>query len=136
VLIFMTSVVANLPEGPPIWNNLGPRKWKFASECSWILMFSCQLKTTPIYWSWYFSVSYSVITMLVSYFFIHSFSFLLFLWGGSRGQQSLEDSKYLTINSNLGIVLLALRQGGTKQGRRCSHSTWSLDDLLAAFSWV
>ena len=25
-------------------------------------------------------------------------------------------------------VLLALHQDGTKQGRRCSHSTWSLDD--------
>ena len=27
----MTSVVANLIEGPPIWNSLVPRKWKFAS---------------------------------------------------------------------------------------------------------
>jgi len=24
----------------------------------------------------------------------------------------------------------------TKQGRRCTHSTWSLDDLWAAFPWV
>jgi len=31
------------------------------------------------------------------------------------------------------IVLLAPHQDGTK---RCSHSTWSLDDLWAAFSWV
>ena len=25
---------------------------------------------------------------------------------------------------------------GTKQGRRCSHATWSLDELWAAFPWV
>jgi len=31
VLICMTSVVANLPEGPPILNSLGPRKWNLAS---------------------------------------------------------------------------------------------------------
>jgi len=71
------------------------------------------------------------------FLFLHSLIFVpSFPLGRVAGQQSLEDSKYLTINSNLGIVLLALRQGGTKQGRRCSHSTWSLDDLLAAFSWV
>jgi len=34
------------------------------------------------------------------------------------------------------IVLLALHQDGTKQGRRCSHSTWSLDDLWVAFPLV
>jgi len=27
----MTSVVANIPEGAPIFNSLGLRKWKFAS---------------------------------------------------------------------------------------------------------
>jgi len=32
------------------------------------------------------------------------------------------------------IVLLAPHQNGTKQGRRCSHST--LDDLWIAFPWV
>jgi len=30
----MTSVVANLLEGPPIENSLWPRKWKFASGCA------------------------------------------------------------------------------------------------------
>ena len=34
------------------------------------------------------------------------------------------------------IVLLAPHQNGTKQGRKCNHSTWSLDDLLVALSWV
>jgi len=34
VIIYMTSVVANLPEGPPIKNSLGPRKWKFTSAYS------------------------------------------------------------------------------------------------------
>ena len=33
MLICLTSVVANFPEGPPIWNGLRPRKWKFASGC-------------------------------------------------------------------------------------------------------
>jgi len=27
-------------------------------------------------------------------------------------------------------------QDGAKEGRRCSHTTWSLDDLWAAFLWV
>ena len=30
-------------------------------------------------------------------------------------------------------VLLAPHQDGTKQGQRCSHSTWSLNKLWAAF---
>jgi len=34
------------------------------------------------------------------------------------------------------LVLLAPQQGGTKHGWRCSHSTWSWDDLWAAFPWV
>jgi len=31
----MASDVANLPEGLPIKNSLGPRKWKFASVQYW-----------------------------------------------------------------------------------------------------
>ena len=34
------------------------------------------------------------------------------------------------------IVLLAPHQDGTKQGRRCSHVTWSLDKLWAALPLV
>jgi len=34
------------------------------------------------------------------------------------------------------VILMAPHQGGTKQGRRCCHSTWSLDDLWADFPWV
>jgi len=33
-------------------------------------------------------------------------------------------------------ALLAPHQDGTKQGRRCSHSTCCLDELWAAFLWV
>jgi len=33
-------------------------------------------------------------------------------------------------------VLLASNQDGAKQGRRCSHSTWSLDDLWATSPWL
>jgi len=33
-------------------------------------------------------------------------------------------------------VLLALHQDENKQGRRCGHATWSLDELWAAFPWV
>ena len=34
------------------------------------------------------------------------------------------------------IVLLTPHQDGTKQGRRCSHCTWSFDDLWVAFPRV
>jgi len=34
------------------------------------------------------------------------------------------------------IVLPAPHQGGTKQCRRCSYSTSTLDDLLVALPWV
>jgi len=34
------------------------------------------------------------------------------------------------------IVLLAPHQDGTKEGRRCSQSNWSLDDIWVAFAWV
>ena len=33
------------------------------------------------------------------------------------------------------VILLAPHQDGTKQGWGCSHSTWSLDNLQAAFPW-
>jgi len=49
-----------------------------------------------------------------------SFSYLLFLYGGPREQQSWDSSKYLTVNSNLGYFCFHR----TKQGRRCL-STWS-----------
>ena len=51
---------------------------------------------------------------------------------GSRGQQPQEDWEYLTVNSNP-IVLLAPHQDETKQGRKCNHSTWCLDDPWARF---
>jgi len=34
------------------------------------------------------------------------------------------------------IVLLAPHQDWTKEGRRCSQSNWSLDDIWVAFPWV
>jgi len=34
------------------------------------------------------------------------------------------------------IVLLAPHPEGITQGRRCSHTIWSLDDIWATFSWV
>jgi len=58
----------------------------------------------------------------------HSFSRPLFLWGGSRGRQPQEDSEQQSL-----IAPLAPDQNRTKQGRRCSHSNWFLDDLWATF---
>ena len=55
--------------------------------------------------------------------------------GEDRGGSSSENLKFLTIDNNQ-IVPLAPHQDGTKQGWRCSHSTWSLDDLWAAFLCV
>jgi len=34
------------------------------------------------------------------------------------------------------IALLTPHEDGTKQSQSCSHSTWSLDELWAAFLWV
>jgi len=34
------------------------------------------------------------------------------------------------------IPLLAPQQDGTKQGERCSHTTWSLDEPRVAFLWM
>jgi len=34
------------------------------------------------------------------------------------------------------IILLAPHQDGTKQGQRCSRSTFSLDNLCFTFLWV
>jgi len=36
----------------------------------------------------------------------------------------------------LQIILLAAHQDRTKQGLRCSHSTWCLNKLWADFPWV
>jgi len=52
-----------------------------------------------------------------TYSFIHSFWCLLFVCGESRGQQPMEDPKYVKINSmRFQIVLLFPHQDGTKQG--------------------
>jgi len=34
------------------------------------------------------------------------------------------------------IVPLTPHQDRTKPGKRCNHATWSLVDLLTAFTWV
>jgi len=34
------------------------------------------------------------------------------------------------------IVFLDPQQDGTKQGRSCSYSTWSTENLVIAFLWV
>ena len=68
--------------------------------------------------------------------FICSFSCPLFLWGESRGAAALGGPEIPRDQQQSQIVLLAPHQDGTKQGWRCSHATWSLDKLWAAFQWV
>jgi len=67
----------------------------------------------------------------------HSFSCPLFLWRGSRGNSpsKTRNTSGSTAISSYTVVLLAPRQDGTKQGRRCSHSTWSFG-LFRPFSSV
>ena len=60
--------------------------------------------------------------------YFHSFSQPLFLWGG--GPEMPHDQQQSQ------IVLLVPHQNEAKQGRRCSHATWSLDELWVAFPWV
>jgi len=67
---------------------------------------------------------------------IHKFPCPLFLYGGSRRQQPYRGLVIPHGQQQLQIILLAQHQEGTKQGRRCSHFTWSFDDLWAAFPWV
>jgi len=67
--------------------------------------------------------------------FIFSFLCPIFLWGESRGQNSRR-----TRNTPRSTAISDSSAGSaprrTKQGRRCSHTTWSLDKLWAAFPWV
>ena len=71
-----------------------------------------------------------------SHSFIFSFSCPLFLSGETRGLAALGGPKIPRDQQKSQIVLLAPHQDGTKQGRRCSHATWSLDKLCADFPWV
>jgi len=82
------------------------------------------------------------ITLYLIFFnpFTHSFSGLLFPWGGSRigrnhprRAQNQNTSRPTRISDN--------SDGSTprwdyKPRLRFSHSTWSLDDLGATFAWV
>jgi len=63
--------------------------------------------------------------------FIHFHFHARFSSGEGRGDSS---SKRTQQQSQ--IVLFAPHQDGTKQGWRCSHATWSLDELWAAFPWL
>jgi len=65
--------------------------------------------------------------------FIHSFSCPLFL-GESRGAATLGRPE-MSHDQQQSQTVMAPHQDGTKQGRRYSHFTWSLDDLWAAFPW-
>jgi len=52
--------------------------------------------------------------------------------GRVAGAAAEGDPKYFTINRNSWLP----HQDVTKQGRRCGHATWSLDELWAAFPRV
>jgi len=67
--------------------------------------------------------------------FIHSFLCPLFFTESRRGSSPRKTQNYHDQHQSQ-IVLLAPHQDGTKRGRRCSHATWSLDKLWAAFPWV
>jgi len=54
-----------------------------------------------------------------------------FLLGRVAGAATLGELEIPHGQQHVQVILLALHQNGTKQGRRCSHSTWSLDDLWA-----
>jgi len=90
------------------------------SSCLWNL-FTCQMGTFKHRW--------------INKRKCHSFSCLLFLIGRVAGPTALRlgiprDQQYFQ------IVLLAPHQDRTKEGRRCSQSNWSLDDIWVAFPWV
>lgn len=59
------------------------------------------------------------------YSFIHSFSHTLFLWERSRGQPPQEDSKRLSVHSNLKYFCW-LPRTTTVSHRIWNHSIWSL----------
>jgi len=54
-------------------------------------------------------------------------------FGRDVGAAALGGSKIPRDQQKSQIVLLAPHQDGTKQGRRCSYATWSLDKLWTAF---
>jgi len=59
-----------------------------------------------------------------------------FFFGEKRGAAPLGWPEIPHDQQHSRIVLLAPHQDGTKQGRWCSHTTWSLDELWAAFPWM
>ena len=64
----------------------------------------------------------------LAYSFIHFRARRSF--GESRGAEALGGPEIPQDQQQFQIVLLAPHQHGTKQGRRCSHATWSVDDHL------
>jgi len=71
-----------------------------------------------------------------TYSFIHSFFVPDFPLGRIGVGSSPRRTRNTSRSQQSQMVLLAPCQDETKQGRRYSHSTWSLDDLWAAFPWV
>ena len=67
----------------------------------------------------------------------HSFIFVpTFRFRRDAGPAAIGGPKIRRDQQKSQIVLLAPHQDGTKQGRRCSHATRSLEKLWADFPWV
>ena len=68
----------------------------------------------------------------------HSFTHFRahFSYGGVAGTAGLGGPEIPHGQLHSQKVPLGPHQDGNKQGRRCSHATWSLDELRAAFLWV
>jgi len=69
------------------------------------------------------------------YICIHSVSYPLILWGGSRSSSPRTTRTLHGKHKDQQMVLLIQNQYGTKKGRRWRHSRWSLDHLWAPFLW-
>jgi len=107
--------------------------WKhFETEKRLLLPWKRNLEA-GLMWKMTWSVCYHVFSL--EYYFL-SFIFLpTFPLGRVAGAAALGRLEIPHDQEQSQIILLAQHQNGTKQGRRCYHSTWSLGEHLAAFPW-
>jgi len=109
--------------------NWFPQKRKFPSKYAYSnRTFTFGKQTTE-------NFIYKMVQWRSTHSFIFSFS-CRFFFGESREGSSRRGTGIPRDQQQFQIVLLAPHQDGTKQGRRCSHATWSLDKLWAALPLV
>jgi len=124
---------ALVPKVHPCYATGPVQRFSFRTNFPRRLFFS---KCSKFYFLKIFSAKHYSFVFLPPALVINSFSQPPFPLGRVVGSAALGGLEIPHGFQKLATVPLTPHKDGTKQGRRCTDATWSMDDIWAAFSWV